>query len=339
MCFGVVTVDCSFCVLLLSKVLCSTFIQFEIYVSFDDYKSIVCNTVLLQCPTICLGVTIISKIKTVCLDIYVNVLPHKLHIYLRSGVKLSLSMAKGKVKRTVKQSASSPLSSKNCAGPKEPPILEKEDVFRDPEVERRSAAIRGIRDVEIDHLLTGLRLLRSYFMQEQLQTPVLQFFEENLPNLSVLRNGKDGHYEVQWKEKDGNLSMNQVDGRNIHSSLLHCMSITYPNCSAIPSFGGFDSSKDEKASLLGADNLQIRDFVCPFLISDLVLEEPSDTHMLGLQDALQTPGATSHRMSVGMTPKTLRLPKPGEMLLSVHGSPLGVYKEDNMESIQGTFLF
>jgi hypothetical protein len=44
---------------------------------------------------------------------------------------------------------------------------------------------------------------------------------------------------------------------------------------------------------------------------------------------------SSQRLSVGMTPKTLRLPKPGEMLLSVHGSPLGVYKEDNMEAING----
>lgn len=44
----------------------------------------------------------------------------------------------------------------------------------------------------------------------------------------------------------------------------------------------------------------------------------------------------SQRLSVGMTPKTLRLPKPGEMLLSVHGSPLGVYKEENMEAINGT---
>ena len=44
---------------------------------------------------------------------------------------------------------------------------------------------------------------------------------------------------------------------------------------------------------------------------------------------------SSQRLSVGMTPKTLRLPKPGEMLLSVHGSPLGVYKEDNMEAIHG----
>lgn len=44
---------------------------------------------------------------------------------------------------------------------------------------------------------------------------------------------------------------------------------------------------------------------------------------------------SSHRLSVGMTPKTLRLPKHGEMLLSVHGSPLGLYKEDKMEAIHG----
>lgn len=42
-------------------------------------------------------------------------------------------------------------------------------------------------------------------------------------------------------------------------------------------------------------------------------------------------------MSIGLTPKTLRLPKKGEMLLSVRGSPLGVFKEkeDNMEAING----
>ncbi|XXG62005.1 hypothetical protein AAC387_Pa05g0466 [Persea americana] len=43
--------------------------------------------------------------------------------------------------------------------------------------------------------------------------------------------------------------------------------------------------------------------------------------------------ATSQRLSVGMTPKNIRLPNHGEMLLSVHGSPLGVYGEDNMEAI------
>uniref|UniRef100_A0A5B7ART7 Borealin C-terminal domain-containing protein n=2 Tax=Davidia involucrata TaxID=16924 RepID=A0A5B7ART7_DAVIN len=234
-------------------------------------------------------------------------------------------MAKRRVKKNVKQSASSPSSNADGAGPRDPPIEKKEDAFRDQEVEPQIAAIRAIREMEIEHLMTGLRLLCSYF-KDQLQTPVLQFFKENLPNLSVVRNGKGEQYEVQWKDRDGNVSMNQADERSLHASLLHRMSIAYPDCSAaMPSFGGFEfSSEAVKMSLLGADNLQIRDFV---------LEEPSNTQMIGLQDGLQTPGVSSQRLSVGMTPKTLRLPKHGEMLVSVHGSPLGVYKEDNLEAI------
>lgn len=46
---------------------------------------------------------------------------------------------------------------------------------------------------------------------------------------------------------------------------------------------------------------------------------------------------SNNRLSVGVTPKTTRHPKCGEMLLSVRGSPLGVFKEDNMETIQGVF--
>jgi hypothetical protein len=61
--------------------------------------------------------------------------------------------------------------------------------------------------------------------------------------------------------------------------------------------------------------------------------------MLPGHDAFQTPGVNGQRLSFGMTPKTLRLPKAGEMMLSVHGSPLGVYKEDhNMGAINGMFL-
>lgn len=47
---------------------------------------------------------------------------------------------------------------------------------------------------------------------------------------------------------------------------------------------------------------------------------------------------SNQRLSIGVTPKTKRLPKQGEMLLSVRGSPLGVYKEDNMEAITGMLL-
>lgn len=194
------------------------------------------------------------------------------------------------------------------------------------EAERQTAAIRAIRDVEIEHLKNMLRLLRSNFNNEQLQVPAMQFFEENFPNLAIVRNEKNGQYEVQQKDIDGNLSMDQFDGRNLHTSLLQNMSMVYPDCSsAMPSLGGFEfSNKSVKTALYGVENLQIKEFV---------LEEPSDTRMLDLPDTIQTPGAYNNRLSVGMTPKTLRLPKPGEMLLSVHGSPLGVYKEDNMEAV------
>ncbi|XP_059432651.1 uncharacterized protein LOC132165950 [Corylus avellana] len=298
-------------------------------------------------------------------------------------------MARRRAKKTVKKLPSSPVNDVNGAVETEAQIDKEQAAFTDQEVERQSAAIRAIRDVEIEHLLTEVRLLRSYFSEEQLQTSAQNFFKENLPNLLVVRNEGNRQFEMQWNNEDGNLPMNQGDGSDIHTSLLRRLSMAYPDCSAaIASLGGFQfSSKAVKTSLVGAANLQISDFV---------LEEPSDSQMLGMQDGLRTPGVclflvtwvyialhkvslllkrnlcntlepnsfqlqdleeafqlmqhkmpannyhctidtpmkvSSQRLSVGMTLKTLRLPKPGEMLLSVHGSPLGVYKEDNMEAI------
>ncbi|KAJ4976474.1 hypothetical protein NE237_001580 [Protea cynaroides] len=205
----------------------------------------------------------------------------------------------------------------------EPTAEMQEDALRDHEVECQIAATRAIRDLETERLRTGLRWLRSNFSEEQLRTPVLQFFEENLPNLSVVKNEKDRQFEVEWKRKDGNMSMSQTE-RNIHAALLQRMSIAYPDFAGlIPNSGAFEfSSKSVKTNLFASANL---------LIPDFVLEEHSDTYMLGLQNAFRTPGVSSHshRLSVGMTPKTVRLPKHGEMLLSMRGSPLGVYKEDN----------
>ncbi|KAJ4840168.1 hypothetical protein Tsubulata_000268 [Turnera subulata] len=200
----------------------------------------------------------------------------------------------------------------------------------DREVERQSEAIRALRDVEIEHALTGLRSLRSYFSQH-LQTPLLQFFEGNLPNLSIVRNGEEkGQLEVQWKDNNNNNNNNDLgvsDGvGDLHASLLRRLSISYPDCSALRSFAGLGLSSDAvNTSFFGADNLHMTDFVFDGL---------SESQMLGMPDVFQTPGASSQRLSIGMTPKTLRLPKPGEMLLSVRGSPLGVYKEENMEAIR-----
>ncbi|XP_073055604.1 uncharacterized protein [Primulina eburnea] len=233
-------------------------------------------------------------------------------------------MAKRRVRNSTKQSA----SIGNNDDQDGVTLEKKEPAYQDYEVERQSAAIRALRDVEIDQLQTMLRLLRSYFSQEQLQVPVLQFFKENLPNLTIAGTRKDGQYDVQWKDADGNLTLNQADEIITHASLLHRLSVAYPDLSTgIPPFGGFEfSNKSVKTIPFGADKLQIR---------SLVLEGP-DSQVHELKNGLQTPDVRYNRLSVGMTPKTLRLPKDGEMLLSVHGSPLGVYKEDNMETIQET---
>lgn len=86
-------------------------------------------------------------------------------------------------------------------------------------VQRRIAAIQAIRDAEIENLLSRLRLLRSCLSKEQQKSPALQFFRENYPNLSVVKNESDGIFELEWKDKVGNLSLNHVTGRNVPSSL------------------------------------------------------------------------------------------------------------------------
>ncbi|KAM1074272.1 hypothetical protein ACFX1Q_020060 [Malus domestica] len=74
--------------------------------------------------------------------------------------------------------------------------------------------------------------------------------------------------------------------------------MAYSGCSAaIPSLGGFEfSSKAARTSILGADNLQTRDFVS---------EEPYNSLMLRKQDTLQTPGVSSQRLSIGMTDRSI----------------------------------
>ncbi|XP_030455669.2 uncharacterized protein LOC115676800 isoform X3 [Syzygium oleosum] len=226
-------------------------------------------------------------------------------------------MPRKRAKRAAKQPAPPP------GGDEERPLEKaQDDASTDPEVEKRVAAIRAIRDVQIEHLLTELCLLRSCMTEEQMGSPVLQFFTENLPHLSFDLDREDGQFKVHWGNKDGKLCLDNTDGKTLHASLLHRMSIAHPgNSDAVPFFGGFEfSTKGGKAGLLSSENLQ-------------VLDEPSDCQMLGLPDTLRTPGLSSQRLSIGMTPKTLRLPKPGEMLLSVRGSPLGVFKEENMEVI------
>ncbi|KAK7247477.1 hypothetical protein RIF29_42360 [Crotalaria pallida] len=158
-------------------------------------------------------------------------------------------------------------------------------------------AIRVVRDLEIHQLLTELRFLRSQFTNQQLHKPLLQLFQETLPNLSIEVTAGDKeeqeennkNFHVRWKNKEN----------------------------VVPD------------SFLGARDLHVEE--------DVVLEEPYETQTLPMLEALQIPrpGVKRWRLSVGMASKTFRQPKPGEMLLSVRGSPLCVFKENHMEVIHG----
>ncbi|CAH8344533.1 unnamed protein product [Eruca vesicaria subsp. sativa] len=74
--------------------------------------------------------------------------------------------------------------------------IQRED---DQEAERQIAAIKAIRDVEIEQSLTALRLLCSYYAEEQLQKPVLEFFKENLPAISF--HEENGEILFKWNDK------------------------------------------------------------------------------------------------------------------------------------------
>ncbi|THU67578.1 hypothetical protein C4D60_Mb05t26150 [Musa balbisiana] len=194
---------------------------------------------------------------------------------------------------------------------------ERQRAFNSREVERRTSAIQAICIAETENLLSRLRLLRSYLSKEQLETPALKFFHENLPNVTVTRNEKYQVFELQWKNREDYLLENPGGGKFARASISNALNM--------PAMCGLQFSVNSvKKNLLETANLQMPDFG---------LDEPSENQIRGRRDAFETPGATSNRLSFGMTPKTLRLPKNGEMLLSVHGSPLGVYKEESLAAI------
>ncbi|KAJ3695548.1 hypothetical protein LUZ60_000925 [Juncus effusus] len=185
-----------------------------------------------------------------------------------------------------------------AGGPTEDP----QNSFNERLVERRIAAIEAIREAETENLISRLRFVRSYMTSEQLETPALKFFEENFPNLSVTRNEKYKVLDLKWKEIDA-----ELDG-------------LYGNGGPATTGGLLFSVDSVKKSFLEATQLHYPDFNW---------DELAENQVAGVTSSMQTPGAMSGGISYGMTPKTMRVPKQGEMLLSVRGSPLGVYKEDD----------
>ncbi|VAI62248.1 unnamed protein product [Triticum turgidum subsp. durum] len=211
-----------------------------------------------------------------------------------------------------KQPPPSPPSPPSPPGP-DASVEEKLRWSADQEFIRRKAAIRAIQAAETESVLSRLRLVRSYISKEQLETPALQFFQENLPNVSVVRNEEQGELELKWKDWDDLINGDQRDDKVSRASIT-----------SLATAAGFHFS---------GDSVQKNFIENSFDFNNFNWSELLESQTIGAPDSLQTPGATSSRLSFGMTPKSVRQPKNGEMLLSVHGSPLGMYKEENLAAI------
>ncbi|XP_062220927.1 uncharacterized protein LOC133920333 [Phragmites australis] len=195
------------------------------------------------------------------------------------------------------------------------PFPERLKQLSEQESERRIAAVRAIAEAEDESIRSRLQLLQSYLSKEQLDANALEYFRESLPNLSAVYIEKHDEIELKWNDGDKCIIGDLVDDKILRASIA-----------SLPTVGGLQFPGDSvEKSLYGRNS---------FGFSDFAWSELPAGQMAGASDAFQTPGAVSSRLSFGMTPKTVRLPKNGEMLLSVHGSPLGVYKEENLAAIQ-----
>ncbi|RYR23701.1 hypothetical protein Ahy_B02g057180 [Arachis hypogaea] len=101
-------------------------------------------------------------------------------------------------------------------------------------------------------------------------------------------------------------------GRDLHASLFQRLSIAFPSkCpSSVPQFGGFEYSSNTGSR--EHDFLVMRIFI----LRTLFLRSHVKLKLSQVKKVFRLPmSVSSQRLSVGITPKTLRPPKPGEMLL------------------------
>jgi hypothetical protein len=88
-------------------------------------------------------------------------------------------------------------------------------------VERRLTAIKAIKEAEGESTRPWLQLAQSYFSNEQLETKALDYFRENLPNLSVvhIHNEKHDALELKWNDGDTCIVGDLVDDRILRASV------------------------------------------------------------------------------------------------------------------------
>jgi hypothetical protein len=88
-------------------------------------------------------------------------------------------------------------------------------------VERRIIAIKAIEEAEGESTRSWLKLVQSYFSNEQLGTKALDYFQENLPSLWVVHIHNEKHDALELKWNDGGMCIvgDLVDERISRASI------------------------------------------------------------------------------------------------------------------------
>ncbi|KAH9288072.1 hypothetical protein KI387_032189 [Taxus chinensis] len=177
------------------------------------------------------------------------------------------------------------------------------------EVERRIVAIQAIRDAQIEHVLTQLRVARSMFSKEQLSMPLLQFLKEYCPN-TIAVNNPEGIIELERKNQNYDVAGSYVGEKEwrpsigCQGSFGHQTSVSVDDQTAdvMPTPLGFHfTSSAVKDKFLRSIGIHV---------SSLAFEENSEIKITDGENSFQTPNmGDKTQSSIGITPKSRRLPK------------------------------
>lgn len=182
------------------------------------------------------------------------------------------------------------------------------------EAERHIVAIREVRNAKVEGYLVQLQVALSMLSKEVRAMRLDEFVSRFCPDRELIRDPDSCMIELRHKVRD---SMS-FEFPTKNPSLQN---LVQPTPCGLP----FSSSTVKDMSRQMADKI--------------AQDEPDDEEFLKFMESfrsskffhsnLTTPRTDGH----SMTPKTTRLPKKGEALLSVNGSPLGVFEKDGIEAI------
>eukprot|EP00249_Psilotum_nudum_P034362 c53323_g1_i1 orf=70-807(+) len=217
------------------------------------------------------------------------------------------------------------LTGQNCVAARDISLQRQELMnLNHQEVERRISAIRAIRDANIEWVLTQLRLGLSELDDSVLDMPLSEFLKVYCSHTEIA-SCVDGSIELRkilggsdCSNVDGSFEFfRQIPGAAIQSSAFRT-----------PTGLNFSDKAGAKAQLLNMYMQKNNDDQARNGILSSFKEETTG------EVFFHTPKMElSGQSKIGVTPRTQRLPKRGEALLSINGSPLGFFGRDTITSI------